>query len=79
MDWQQAFDTKWGARILEKRKKKGLTLAQVNHVTGLPGPIIRRAELEPSTVPANQLVVLLEFYGLTKEEYLELCTIHVER
>jgi transcriptional regulator with XRE-family HTH domain len=79
MDWRQAFDTDWGARILEKRKKRGLTLAQVYRRTGLPGPVIRRAELEPSKVPLNKLVALLEFYGLTIEEHLELCTIRVAR
>ena len=79
MDWQQAFDTKWGARILEKRKKKGLTLAQVCRRTGLPSLVIRQAEVEPSKIPANKLVVLLEFYGLTLEECVEFCSIHVKR
>lgn len=65
--------------MVEKREKKGLTLAQVYGRTGLPGPIIRRAELEPSKVPLNKLVALLEFYGLTIEEHLELCTIHIAR
>jgi hypothetical protein len=77
MGWQQTFDVTWGVRISDKRKNMGLTLDQVQGRTGIARLIIWRAEFEPSRVPVNKLVALLEFYGVAPKERMELCSAHL--
>lgn len=69
------FNDNWAKRIERKRLRAGLTVHTVSKKLGLSGFVVRRAEVEPVRVRLCDLMVILNFYGLSCDEEFELCTL----
>lgn len=69
------FTDKWAKLIERKRLRTGLTVYSVSKKLDLSGFVIRRAEIEPVRVRLCDLMAILNFYGLNRDEEFELCTL----
>lgn len=75
----EAFDKKWSQKIRSRREIRFLAVCDVCAATALKAEIVIRAETSPSRVPLCDLGRLIDFYGFSSGEIVELCTVSLKR
>jgi hypothetical protein len=66
------FDNILGGKIKSQRLQKNFSFESVSMALGIGIAILLISEQQPSRIPLNNLIKLLEFYDLKGQEVLEL-------